>query len=194
MAERWDQLLREGPVCAKPVACLELREVAGELVAVAAEDDVVAPATEAWLEHDRRIERGPKAPGADHLGAGVRQACPLECARREELDMCRHERTRRIEHGDAVRCEAGEGPEPLLDPVQRLADVETAKGEVAGPKHRERLPRREQADLVESLQAPSREARVRPSCAVRDNREAHRRARIVRRFPVPVGVTLVNGW
>jgi len=191
VAERWDQLLRQRPVRAEPGSGLELRQPPLELGRIVAEHDVAAPTPETRLEHERQAESR-RGAGTDHLRFRMRKPCSLERSGGEQLVVRGQEHTRRIEDLDAVLLQMGKGGEPVLDPVERLADVQPGQGHIAGLQQTDRLGRRHETD-IEPFDATCREVRVRLAGMVRHDRELHVR-RIVRPFAFSMGNRPVNGW
>ena len=56
----------------------------------------------------------------------MRQPFPPQDARRQQLVVDGEERARTVEDANASRGERAERPEPVLDTVQRVGDVEPA--------------------------------------------------------------------
>ena len=79
------------------------------LVRVAA-DDVEAPAAEAGLENERRLELGRRQPRRDVNGSRMRHAGSVERGRRRELVVGLDERRAAVQHGDARAPRAGRAP------------------------------------------------------------------------------------
>ena len=84
--------------------------------------------------HDHRWRGQDVAPvAAREARDRVWQPGTPEQARGQELVVDGQERACVVEDGDAARGEHPEGPEPVVDPVERRTDIEPAERSVARP-------------------------------------------------------------
>src|SRR5581483_7994716 len=171
--DRWDELLRERAVLAKPLPEGGALECGVELRRGPAEDDIAAPASEARLEHEGEVGRDRRHSFRDEPGVGMRQPGEAECARRQELVVCGDERARTVEHFDAGLGETPELDGTALHPVELAADVEPPQRDVSRLEDSERVAWGQHGCGDAEGLGGGGESQVRLAAPMGDDREPH---------------------
>ena len=131
-------------------------EHGAQLLAITAEADVLAPAAEARLDDRRKVEVGQRRVPLDQHRPRVRQPGPAQQARGQQLVVGEDDRVRPVQHPDARLVEPLERPEPVLDPVERLAHVEPRERDVPAAERQQRLARSQQLARARRPSRPRR--------------------------------------
>jgi hypothetical protein len=143
VAERWQQFLQQCAVPTEPGTIARDRERIVELRPVAAAHDVAAPAAEARLEDERRLERRAFVPAEDRRPR-MWKPCGAKQVGGAELVVHGEQRRGAVEHADATALEPEQLEQPRLDAVERGQHVESGQDGVTGPQHLSRVERREE--------------------------------------------------